>query len=296
VDGSWYGGTPLWVLAEEQGMRAACLFWPASEAEIHGKRPSYYLHFDDKFPDEKRVEQVLAWLRLPGEQRPHFIALYYSNVDHAGHEFGPESAETADAVHHVDEMIGALVTGLAALHLRVNLFVVSDHGMEREHGDWITLEKYADLSLFETVGSLVYADSEADADKAYQSLRGASDSFKAYRRANLPPQLHFDANPRAGDPVVVPDGPYAIRAREARSLAEGARIPIGVHGYDPQKMPSMKAIFFASGPDIRSGVALAPFENIHVYPLIAQILGLKIGTVDGKLRTLQAVLKSPALR
>jgi len=51
-------GTPLWVLAEQQGMRSACLFWPGSEAEIQGKRPSYYLHFDDKFPDEQRVQQI----------------------------------------------------------------------------------------------------------------------------------------------------------------------------------------------------------------------------------------------
>ena len=68
-DGSWYSGTPLWVLAEQQGMRSACLFWPGSEAEIQGKRPSYYLHFDDKLDDEKRVDQVVAWLKLPPDLR-----------------------------------------------------------------------------------------------------------------------------------------------------------------------------------------------------------------------------------
>src|ERR1700723_1391654 len=62
TDGTWYGGTPLWVLAEQQGMRAACFFWPGSEADIQGVRPSYYAKFDDKFPNAKRVEQVLAWL------------------------------------------------------------------------------------------------------------------------------------------------------------------------------------------------------------------------------------------
>ena len=41
TDGSWYGGTPIWVLAEQQRMRAACFFWPGSEAEIQGTRPSY---------------------------------------------------------------------------------------------------------------------------------------------------------------------------------------------------------------------------------------------------------------
>jgi hypothetical protein len=30
-----------------------------------------------------------------------------------------------------------------------------------------------------------------------------------------------------------------------------------------------------------------------VYPLIAKILGLEIGTIDGKLSTVQSALKSP---
>src|SRR5580704_15403881 len=94
-DGSWYSGTPLWVLAEQQGMRAACFFWPSSDAEIQGKRPTYYLDpYDDKFPDEKRVQQVLAWLQLPPETRPHCITLYYANTDHAGHSYGREAPET----------------------------------------------------------------------------------------------------------------------------------------------------------------------------------------------------------
>ncbi|HMF75386.1 MAG TPA: ectonucleotide pyrophosphatase/phosphodiesterase, partial [Bryobacteraceae bacterium] len=87
-DGSWYGGTPLWVLAEKQGMRTACFFWPGSEAEIQGMRPSYYLNYNESLRGEKRVDQVLEWLRLPPEQRPHFITLYFSEVDHAGHLFG----------------------------------------------------------------------------------------------------------------------------------------------------------------------------------------------------------------
>ena len=37
-DGTWYGGVPLWSLAEQQGMRSACFFWPGSEAEIAGER------------------------------------------------------------------------------------------------------------------------------------------------------------------------------------------------------------------------------------------------------------------
>jgi len=42
-DGSWYGGTPLWVLANGQAMRSACFFWPGSEAEIQGKTPQLFI-------------------------------------------------------------------------------------------------------------------------------------------------------------------------------------------------------------------------------------------------------------
>jgi predicted AlkP superfamily pyrophosphatase or phosphodiesterase len=292
-DGSWYSGTPLWVLAEQQGMRSASFLWPISGAEIQGKRPSYYLAtYNDNFPDEKRVEQVLAWLRLPPEKRPHFIALYYSNPDQAGHTYGPDAPETAESARHVDEMIGKLSDGIAASGLPVDLIVVADHGMETLQGGWVILDKWADLSQFETIGPLLYAKSEADAEKAYQSLLGASDRFKVYRRAQVPADLHFNSNPREGDPVVVPTGPYPIVAHDPIASG-GARLPSrGGHGFDPRRMPSMNAIFFAAGPDIRPGVTVAPFENVDVYPLIARILELSTGPIDGTLRTLEGILKT----
>ena len=291
VDGTWYGGTPLWVLAEQQGMRAASFFWPGSEAEIQGKRPSYYLAYDDKIPDGNRVAQIIAWLKLPPEQRPHFITLYYSNVDHAGHSYGPEAPQTGEAVRHVDDMIGKLSEGIATLGLSVDLIVLADHGMEATRGGWVTLDKWADLSQFETSGPLLYAKSEADAQKAYLSLLGASETFKVYRREKVPAYLHFNSNPREGDPVVVPAGPFNITAHEPKSNGNPTSPSVGQHGYDPATMPSMKAIFYAAGPDIRAGATVAPFENVNIYPLIAKILGLRVGAIDGKLSVLQSILQ-----
>ena len=288
-DGSWYGGTPLWVLAEKQGMRSACFFWPGSEAEIDGGRPSYYLNFDDHFPDEKRIDQVIAWLRLPAAQRPHFITLYYSTVDHAGHQYGPDSPETATAVQHVDQLVGVLWADLAKLQLPIDLIVVSDHGMEREQGAWIDLSSYAGLENFITVGSLLYPNSEAAAEKAYQELKIKSDAFTVYRRKRVPAALHYNSNAREGDPVVVANGPYAIRAQVP---ADDRPPEAGVHGYDPRVIKSMRALFLAVGPDIRPGSKLEPFENVNVYPLVAKILGLDAPQVDGSLNVLSNILKS----
>ncbi len=291
-DGTWYSGTPMWVLAEQQGMRAATFFWPTSDAEIQGKRPDYYMDpYDDKFPDEQRIDQVLAWLKLPPDKRPHFITLYYSNTDHAGHNFGPDAPETAAAAQQVDTLIGKLSEGIAALGLPVDLIVVADHGMETFQGGWVNLDKWVDPSLFETSSPMMYPKTEEDAEKVYRTLLGASDKFKVYRRAKLPEYLHLRSNPRAGDPVIVPTGPYPFVAHDPNANGGKEKPPVGGHGFDPRQMPSMKAIFFAAGPDIRPGVTVAPFENVDVCPLIARILGLKTGPIDGKLRPLQGILK-----
>jgi predicted AlkP superfamily pyrophosphatase or phosphodiesterase len=295
-DGTWYSGTPLWALAEKQGMRSACLFWPGSEAEIDGMRPSHYLHYDQTVPDEKRVAQVIAWLQLPAAQRPHFITLYYSQPDSAGHENGPDSPVTAEAVRHVDSLIGALRAGLTTLRLPVDLIVVSDHGMAAIEGHWIDLDKFTDLSQFVTDGSLLYPPSEEAAARAYQQLRGASDKFVVYRRADVPAYLHFNQNARSGDPVVIPTGPYMIRAHASETPEIVEPKIKGEHGYDPSQMKSMRAIFYAVGPDIRAGVRVQPFENVDLYPFIAGILGLKIGAIDGHLGGLAKVLRRPAPR
>ncbi len=291
TDGSWYGGAPLWVIAEQQGMRAACFFWPGSEAAIQGTRPTYYLKYDDHYPDPARVEQVLAWLHLPEAERPHFITLYFADVDHAGHQFGPDSPEVRAAVGQLDAMVGKLRAGIAATHLPVNLVVVSDHGMTKTEPEWINLDTYADLSKFVTAGSLLYANSDADAQKAYSQLKIVSSEFKVYRRADVPKELHYNTNPREGDPVVVAEAAVAIRAH-APPAGEPDHSPnAGSHGFDPREMPDMKAIFYAEGPDVRVGVKLKPFENINVYPFITDLLGLEHPPIDGSGGVL-----SPALR
>jgi alkaline phosphatase D len=297
ADGTWYGGTPLWVLAEQQRMRSASFFWVGSEADIQGVRPTYYLKFDGGFPNGKRVEQVLAWLHLPPEQRPHFITLYFSDTDTAGHRYGPDSPQVADAVHELDGEIGRLEDGIKESKLPVDLIVLADHGMANVKGAPIHLDQYGLKSSWfaQMVGSSVYAKSDDDAQKAYEALQGKSDKFIVYRRAQVPAYLHFDSNPREGDPVVIPTGPYFISA--TTDLSGPDRPPVGMHGYDATRMPEMKAIFFAAGPDIRPGIAIEPFENVNVYPLIAKILGLditnlKTGPVDGKLSVLQGILKT----
>jgi len=291
TDGSWYSGVPLWSLAESQGMRSACFFWPGSEAEIAGFRPTYYLKFDNKIDDSARIDQVLDWLKLPPESRPHFITLYYSEPDHEGHEFGPDAPETKAAVLKVDGLVGKLKQGLDATGLPIDLVVVSDHGMAKAQGGWITLDQVADLSNFDAVGPLLYGKTDADAERVYNQLKKASSQYFVYRRKDVPANLNYNQNPREGDPVVIATGPYAIRAHGPPDGKPDREPTVGEHGFDPHKMPEMKASFFAAGPDILPGHTVRPFENVNLYPWLAHLLSLTPPKSDGSLNVLAGTLR-----
>jgi predicted AlkP superfamily pyrophosphatase or phosphodiesterase len=295
-DGSWYSGVPLWSLAESQGMHAACLFWPGSEAEIAGRRPSWYAVFDNKTQatdevEKARIDDAVALLKMPEGDRPHFITVYYSEPDHEGHEYGPDAPETKAAALKMDAMIGKLKKALDATKLPIDLIVVSDHGMAKEEGGWINLDDFADLSGFETAGPLLYGKSEEDRVRVYNKLKQASSQFVAYRRKDVPAGLNYNQNPREGDPVVIATGPYAIRAHKPQGDRPDNPPEPGMHGFDPHKIPEMKASFFAAGPDIVAGKTVAPFENVNLYPWIAHMLGLQTPKIDGSLNILAGTLR-----
>jgi alkaline phosphatase D len=278
----WFGGTPLWVLAEQQGMRAANYFWVGSDAEIQGKHASYWVPFDKTVPNRERVQTVLKWFALPEILRPHFVTLYFSDVDTSGHRRGPDSAETAQAVRKVDADLGELFAGLRELPVKVNVIVVSDHGMTAIKPERIVLSKSADFTGVTVRGGgalvMYYSDDEARIDKLYRALHGKDSRFSVYRRKDLPEHLHYSGNSRIGDLVVISEGPY-ILTPEPRVNPP----PAGNHGFDPATDPNMHGIFFAAGPNIKAGTKLEQVRSLDVYPLIAQILGLAPpGNLDGK--------------
>jgi alkaline phosphatase D len=296
TDGTWYSGVPLWSLAESHGMRAACLLWPGSEAQIAGYRPTWYARFDGKTEatpeaQQARIDDAAALLRLPAAERPHFIAIYFSEPDHEGHEFGPDAPETRAAELKVDALVGKLKAALDASGLPIDLVVVSDHGMIKSSDGWVTLDQLADLKGFETDGSLLYAETEADRVRVYNQLKKASAQFFVYRLKNVPDDLHYNQNPREGDPVVIATGPFAIRAHAPDPGKTDHPPTIGMHGFDPHKLPEMKASFFAAGPDIVEGKTVAPFENVNLYPWLAHMLGLTVPKNDGSLNILSGTLR-----
>jgi alkaline phosphatase D len=240
---------------------------------------------------QARIDNALALLKLPAAERPHFITIYYSEPDHEGHAFGPDAPETRAAELKMDALVGKLKAALDSTGLPIDLVVISDHGMVKVEGGWITLDQLADLTGFETVGSLLYGKTEEDRARVYNQLKKASSQFVVYRRKNVPAGLNFNQNPREGDPVVIATGPYAIRAHAPPAGKPDQPPILGMHGFDPHKMTQMKASFFAAGPDILAGKTVAPFENVNLYPWLAHLLGLTPPKTDGSLNVLSGTLR-----
>lgn len=298
-DPRWYGGEPLWVGAERQGMLSGVFFWPGSEAPIGGVLPTYVKAYDHEMPGAPRVDTILSWMRLPAERRPHYLALYFADVDDAAHRHGPRSPETARAVARVDSLVGRLLDGIARLPQRdsVTLVFVADHGMAEVHGERVFLADYLALDGVKVVSGGTYAQlffhgDSARAEQAYATLSQRLPHGRVYRRGHYPPPYHYDNGPRTGDLLVVMEAPWQVAQRRRPDDGEGgAPMTGGQHGYDPA-LRDMHASFFALGPAVRPGARPAPFENVHVYPLVMHVLGLRPNPeADGRLEVLRPVLR-----
>jgi predicted AlkP superfamily pyrophosphatase or phosphodiesterase len=293
-EGHWYGGEPIWVLAERSGLRTGTMFWPGSEAAIGGVRPSNWHAFDPAFDEQARVDTVLAWLGRPAAERPRLATLYLNSVDDAGHAHGPDAAELNVAVARADALLARLLDGIARSPVAdaVNVVIVSDHGMT-EFRDWIHLDDFVDLEgvvavMTEPSASLWFRGDSARMDAVYATLRAGLAHARVFRRHELPAAWRIRDNPRIGDLLVMPDEHYRVGLR-----SEGAAAVRGLHGYEP--MPSMHGILLATGPAFAAGVRIGPVEAVHVYPLLAQLLGLPVaGDIDGRPDRLAPLLRRGA--
>ncbi len=296
-DPRYWAGTPLWVLAEKQGVTAAAYFWPGSDYEISGKRPTYWFPYDSKTKKETQVTQVVDWLKLPPTQRPNFITLYFSDVDHEGHSFGPDADETRAAVMDVDKALGELFTQIKKGHFNVNIFVVSDHGMAAVDAPMVDLGQLANFDGVRTSGSgtnfMVYSEDGAKIDTIYRALTAKPDPrFVVYKKADIPARLHYEGSNRIGDLVVFSQQRVGVGVVDPKRPPRAGGPQKGNHGYDLAQVPEMRAIFYAGGPNLKKGLVIEEFENIHVYPLIAKLLRLQVrDTIDGDGKVLEPILK-----
>ena len=292
-DGSRYGGIPLWVLAEKNKLVSASFFWVGSEAPIANTLPTYYFNYNEAFNFNRRLQILKEWLQLPEAVRPHLISFYFPEVDHAEHSYGVYSKQNEEAVHFIDEAVGKMDSMCRTLNLPINFVFLSDHGMANtDTANTIARPKAIDPAKFIIPGGdavlMLYAKNKDDIKTTYEALKKeANGNYKVYTRKNIPKRFKYnlknDTYNRLGDIILL--------AYPPRAFNFGGSKNIGRHGYD-NKLPDMQATFMAWGPAFKNNYTIGNFSNVHVYPLIAEILQLPIDfKIDGKLKVLKKILK-----
>ena len=299
-DGSWYRGTPLWAAAEKEQMLSATCFWVGSEAKIGGVEQTYLKPYDGKVPNIQRVKWVTEWLGLPAERRPHFISLYFSDVDSNGHYFGPDAEETKKSVLEIDTALGQLNDFIRKQKMDVQIVVVSDHGMKMidkvvDLSDLISMKKFKTSGK----GALVslYSDDKDEVEKTYLDLKKRNGPYHVYKGAEFPPRWQFDDIDRRGDILIVGDpGVYLGFQDEFNTKGHGINpVNVATHGWDAETTPEMNGLFIATGSQFNKGQRIKAFENVHVFPLIKHILELRADyKIDGNFEAVSSILISHA--
>jgi predicted AlkP superfamily pyrophosphatase or phosphodiesterase len=301
TDPYYYGGVPLWQLCKQNGIRSASYFWVGSEVNDESIHPDLFFPYDQSVPFGNRIEQVISWLQLPENERPHFISLYFSSPDNESHAYGPFAAETIRSVQNIDSLLGNFLEQVKRTKLPVNLVIVSDHGMsELRHQP----ETYLFIDELVAPGSKgitavnggtqvhLYTDSQQRHDSLKLALSAYSEKLTILEQDEFPERWHYK-NDRSGDLLmVVKPGHVIVSGSQTKTMeSKKPNALFGVHGYDAFKVKEMLGIFYAQGPAIKAGSKVPAFENVHVYPFIAKILGLQPPVTDGKSIVLDSITK-----
>jgi alkaline phosphatase D len=287
---AFYGGEPIWVTAEKQGIQTASYSWVGTEAPVMGIHPSTWKRYEHWVPFAARIDSVISWLRRPPEVRPRLIMFYMDEPDSRGHVLGPEGPSLGNTITWLDEFVGDLAEKLDGLGIagRINLIVTSDHGMGA-----ISPDKYTDLA--DHIPPHWVALTEGyNPNMVIKAREGYYDSIQTVIRdiphvsgwpgEEVPDRLVYGTHRRTLDFVMLADSAWSIGWQRGPGQAKGA------HGYDNANT-DMHTIFYATGPDFKPDHVHPPFMNIDIYSLIAHLLGLQPALTDGSLENVRSMMR-----
>ena len=296
LDGKWYEAEPIWVTAEKQDQTAMTMFWPASEAEIMGVRPTEYFVYDGSIHHNARVDQILKWLDYSPSKRPEFISTYFSLLDDVGHNYGPDSDQIISAIQEMDRTIGRLINGLKSRDIfeNSNILLVSDHGMASISSDsMIFLDDYINMDDVMMVDWTPVAAlrPKGNVELIYDKLKNAHPKMSVYKKGAAPMRLHYNNHRRIQPITAIAHENWSISTRTIFNKGDNPKqYDGGTHGYD-QKYQSMGGIFVAHGPAFKRGMNGPSISNIHLYEMMCNILGLVPAVNDGSLDSTQIFIQ-----
>ncbi|XP_033645036.1 venom phosphodiesterase 2-like [Asterias rubens] len=299
----WYWGEPIWNTAMKQGLRTGCYFWVGSDVDVQDMRPNYYFQYNGDTTAEQKIDTIRGWLQLPTGKRPDLITLYFDEPDKTGHQYGPDSDEQNKALEKVDGYIGDLMDALLAvdMHECASIIILADHGMANRSCEDAAIIlgdpngkfdfDFTDYDSDYTSGTMMRYTSKPTA--ALKEPREVVDRLKCrdpaaipYVKQDMPKRFHYMNNRRIEDILIPVEQGYTI-SNNFTTACNGAG-----HGYDNLAV-KMQSLFLAYGPVFKENLAIEPFQNVELFSLMCDILGLSPPTNDGEYGSLHHILENP---
>ncbi|XP_028327600.1 ectonucleotide pyrophosphatase/phosphodiesterase family member 7 [Gouania willdenowi] len=291
------GPLPLWITAQNQGLKTASYYFPGGGANYGGQSVNRVLVEESGHPDDnetewrQNIDTVMSWF---AEEDFDLVTLYYGEPDNVGHAKGPDHPDRKQIIRQIDRTIGYLreAIGRHGLNDSLNVIITSDHGMttvkKRPEVDEIILNKYLNLlqlASFEILdygGFGILTPRPGKEQEVYDALSNAP-NLTVYRKHQMPQSFHLAHSQRLPPIVVVADLGFNLNSRFIVYVNKGD------HGYHNGEM-DMKMIFRAFGPSFRRNLLFPPFDSIHTYPLMCKLLGIQPALHNGSLSVTQSML------
>ncbi|XP_072317658.1 ectonucleotide pyrophosphatase/phosphodiesterase family member 7 [Eucyclogobius newberryi] len=291
------GATPLWITAQNQGLKVGSFHFPGGGAHYSGQPIQRHVFETPGFPDDNETEwrenldTVLDWFSVEDFD---LVTLYFGEPDNVGHQRGPDTPERKDIVRQIDRALGHLRRGIDARNLthNLNVIVTSDHGMttvkKRPLVDEIILNKYlpllklASFEILDYGGFGILTPRPGREAEVLESLAKVP-NITAYSKSQMPYSFHLGRSQRLPPVVIQADLGFNLNSRLIVYVNKGD------HGYHSGEM-DMKTIFRAFGPDFRQNVVSQPFDSVHIYPLMCRLLQLQPAPHNGSEEVTRALL------
>ena len=241
--------------------------------------------------------------------KPNLMMFHLLTLDSMQHRYGPDTLAAQSTMAHLDAQVAEIVQAVeqAGILDRTTFFIVSDHGfkrVKRQINPNVALAKAglvqvadgkavkADAWVMPEGGSAIAYVTAPDPDAkisarvktALAGIEGIDKSIEPSDYASLGLPLPASSDQMGPLFLTAKDG-YAFTASVGGEVVtEASEGSLGTHGYVATD-PELGAIFIASGSGIKSGVSLESVSTIDLAATMAQLLGLELKEVDGRVLT-----------
>ncbi|XP_053396059.1 ectonucleotide pyrophosphatase/phosphodiesterase family member 5-like [Mercenaria mercenaria] len=311
VDPFWYdtGAEPIYVTNKKADplRNSGSVVWPAGIGKVKGIGPDRVIPYADSWSrinNTERVDTIISW--FTDKTVPINLGLlYFLEPDGIGHVTGGGSKNVTDMIKvELDNVLGYLFKKLKENGLldEMNIILTSDHGFANYSRDKaVLLSDHLNTSWYKT-GSVQFGNyalhkhifpEEGLEENVLQALRNIP-YLKVYRKGGSElERLHYNSSTRIA-PIVITGSEEGVVIFPDEASRDRMK-SVGVHGYDPYLVPSMRPFFLAIGPAFKKGYVSEQFNSVDIYPLMCHILGIVPAPNNGSFENVECLLREKSV-